>query len=180
MFVCLLVALWFSTFSSYAAASDVRASVLLVILFAAGYSAVYGRGKQRAFWSGFALVLVLTGGNFFNGALNKYIPNFYWRTVQSTPTYSIQYASPPAYALPAFRSPMPAEPVPQPYAPTPVPPTPVTVVPATFAPAAPANPHFAIALNATIELLWTLALASIVGLIGVWVYSIAHRSGDRS
>jgi hypothetical protein len=148
----------------------------LIVLFAAGYAAVYGRGKQRAFCSGFALVMVLTGVNFFGGALSKYIPNFYWRTMQAPPI-TIRYSTPPVYTAPVWPSPTPADSAPQPYTPTPVPPTPVTVAPVYLPATTVTSPQFTLALNATIELVWTFALASIVGLIGVWTYSVTRRDG---
>jgi hypothetical protein len=120
---------------------------------------------------------VLTGGNFFNGALSKYIPNFYWRTIQSAPPITVQYAVPSVYAAPVLPSPTPTDPAAQPYTPQPAPPPSVTLAP-VYAPAtAVTNPHFTLALNATIELVWTFALASIVGLIGVWIYSVTQREG---
>jgi hypothetical protein len=169
LFIFVLVALWCSTFGGYAAGHDVRASVLLIVLFAAGYSAVYGRGKQRAFWSGFFLVMLLTGGNFFQGPANKYVPNFFWRA-----NVTVQYPSMPVYAapLPAYR---PRDPDPSPnfapVAPQPAAPTPqVVFVPSATAPGL----EFNLALKATIETAWVLALATIVGLLGMWIYVTAN------
>jgi hypothetical protein len=54
-----LIAAWLSTLSGYAAGQDVRRAVLLVIVSAAGFSAIYFRGQRQAFWIGFSFALVL-------------------------------------------------------------------------------------------------------------------------
>lgn len=163
LFVFVLVALWCSTFSGYAAGRDVRASVLLIIFLAAGYLAVYGRGRQRAFWSGFFLVLLLAGGNLWQGPVNKYVPNFGWRA-----RYAADYVQFRYYAAPPVISP-PTSPVYTPATP------PVAVNPVPMPAPNLRDQEFRSAVNATIETLWTLSLGSIVGLIGIWVYSTIDR-----
>jgi hypothetical protein len=169
LFAFVLVALWCSTFGGYAAGRDVRASVLLIVFLAAGYAAVYGRGKQRAFWSGIFLVMLLAGGNLFEGPVNKYVPNFLWRTIQPTQTMTIRYAAPPAtyspYASSGYVTPNP----------TPIPPMagPVTVTPVVIS-----DYEFTLALNDTIATLWTLVLGSLVGLVGIWVHGNMRRNEE--
>ncbi len=103
LFAFVLVALWFSTFSGYAAGRDVRASLLLIAFLTAGCAAVYSRGKGRAFWAGFFAVMLLSGGNVFEGPVNKYIPSFNWLTqsydnssvtLQYAPAASVVYSAP--------------------------------------------------------------------------------------
>jgi hypothetical protein len=162
LFVFVLVALWCSTFSGYRSGSDVRASVLLIILLAAGFLAVYGHGRQRAFWAGFFVVMLLMGGNLFQGPASKYTPNFFWRT-QASPPMVTTYTAPPAVAYT------------QPVAPTASPgyripdlaPATSTV---TFTPVTVNDYEFAMAVNDTVIATWTLVVGSIVGLIGIWVY----------
>jgi hypothetical protein len=162
LFVFILVAAWCSTFSGYAAGRDVRASVLLVVFLAAGYAALYNGGTARAFWVGVFAVMLLAGGNFFQGPVNKYVPNFIWWS-QGRTSMSVVYSSPqPVYAQPAPVQPYrtPGQPAPPPIAPT-----------ATFAPAPVTDYAFQLAVSETIAAIWTLTLAAIVGLVGVWIYT---------
>jgi hypothetical protein len=168
LFAFILVAAWCSTFSGYAAGRDVRASVLLVVFLAAGYAALYNRGTARAFWVGVFAVMLLAGGNFFQGPVNKYVPNFIWWS-QNRTSMSVVYSSPqPVYAQPT--------PV-QPYA-TPGQPAPPPLATAVaFAPAPVTDYAFQLAVSETIAAIWTLTLAAIVGLVGVWIYS-TRRAQD--
>jgi hypothetical protein len=173
LFAFILVALWCSTFGGYAAGRDVRASVLLVVFLAVGYAAVYSRGKQRAFWSGIFLVMLISGGNVFEGPVNKYVPNFLWRTIQPTQTMTIRYAAPPAtyspypYTSSGYRTPNP---------PTAIPP--MTGPMAVSSVTTNDNYEFTLALNDTIATAWTLILGSLVGLVGIWVYGSIRRNEE--
>jgi hypothetical protein len=71
-----VVALWFSTFTGYAAADDVRRSMVLLTLAASVLAAYCSDGKQRAFWLGFAIVIVPMGYH----SPEMPIPNFSWTT----------------------------------------------------------------------------------------------------
>jgi hypothetical protein len=82
---CVLAAMWLSTFSGFAAGRDVRASVLLVVFVAVGCAAVTSRGKRRAFWAGFFVVMLLCGGEFHQRPVYRYLPNFQWLTPSIVP-----------------------------------------------------------------------------------------------
>jgi hypothetical protein len=72
-------ALWLSTINGYEAASDVRRSVMLVILLAALFSAVYFRERRRSFWSGFFIVMLISS---LSGGIRQYFlyfPSLGWR-----------------------------------------------------------------------------------------------------
>lgn len=73
-----VIALWLSTLSGYTAGSDVRRSLLLLILVSSVFAAVYGTGKRRAFWSGFFVVMFLCGGMDLQRPLHRYLPDFAW------------------------------------------------------------------------------------------------------
>jgi hypothetical protein len=171
LFAFVLVALWCSTFSGYAAAGDVRASVLMILFLTAGYLALYSRGRPRAFWLGFFVVMLLMGGNLLEGPVYKYVPSFVWRT-QPSPTQPITYYA-PVYPQPVPPTPAtPSDPIPAPPVPAAIAPTTVMIAPATTN-----NYQFKMALDATIAAVWMLVLASLVGLIGIWIYrSQAERA----
>jgi hypothetical protein len=78
LIVTAIVALWLSTLSGYAAGNDVRRSILLLVLVLSGFAAVYGRGRRRAFWSGFFVVMLLCGGTDLQRPLHRYLPDFAW------------------------------------------------------------------------------------------------------
>jgi hypothetical protein len=164
LFAFVLVALWCSTFGGYAAGGDVRSSVLMILFLAVGYLALYSRGKPRAFWLGFFAVMLLMGGNLLEGPVHKYVPNFVWRS-QPSPMQPITYY-PPVYAQPIPPTTMtPTNPIPAPPTIAPAIPTTVMIAPATN------NAYqFKLALDATIAAAWMLVLASLVGLIGMWIY----------
>jgi hypothetical protein len=172
LFAFVLVALWFSTFSGYSAGRDVRASVLLIVFLTAGCAAIYSRGKGRAFWAGFFAVLLLSGGNVFEGPVNKYIPNFSWLT-QSYYSSAVTLQYPPAASV-VYSAPTPA--APQSVAQFIAAPTPVPAPPtATLVPVSLRDQNFAMARQATIEVAWMFALAVIIGLIAVWLYGTLSR-----
>jgi hypothetical protein len=55
----MVLAAWFSTVAAYPGSADVRNSILILILLSCGFAAVYGQGRQRAFWAGaFAIMFV--------------------------------------------------------------------------------------------------------------------------
>jgi hypothetical protein len=172
LFAFVLVALWFSTFSGYAAGRDVRASLLLIAFLTAGCAAVYSRGKGRAFWAGFFAVMLLSGGNVFEGPVNKYIPSFNWLTqsydnssvtLQYAPAASVVYSA-PTTAAPQSVTQFIA-------APRAVPaPPPATLVPVSWR-----DQNFAMARQATVEVAWMFTLALIVGLIAVWLFGTLSR-----
>lgn len=178
LFAFVLAALWFSTFSGYSASGDVRASVLLIVFLTAGGAAAYSRGKGRAFWTGFFAVMLLAGGNVFQGPANKYIPNFSWLTnySYSSPVMTLQYSP----AQPVYATPTPVYPqaVGQSMAttfPAPVAPPTATIVPLSVR-----DYHFSMAIHATIEAAWMFALATIVGLIAIWLYSSLSRESRET
>jgi hypothetical protein len=71
-----VVSLWLSTFTGYRAASEVRASILFVGTFAAGFAAIYSRGSRRAFWSGFVGTLLAL---WVDPSPNvRFVPSFRW------------------------------------------------------------------------------------------------------
>jgi hypothetical protein len=84
-------ALWLSTLSGYAAGNDVRRSILLLILVASAFAAIYGRGRRRAFWSGFFAVMLLCGGADLQRPLHRYLPDFAWLVspVPNTAAYQV-------------------------------------------------------------------------------------------
>lgn len=69
-----LAALWFSTYSGYAAARDVRATIALLLFLGSGLAAIYCRGRQQAFWVAFFAVMLTIG----LGCPEDYVPNFAW------------------------------------------------------------------------------------------------------
>jgi hypothetical protein len=159
LIVFVLVAVWLSTFSGYAAGRDVRASVLMVVFLATGYAAIYSRGRARAFWSGFFAVMLLCGGNLWQGPANKYIPNFNWRLQQ-----------PAVYGVPVYTAPQPYRPpvaATDPWAATP---PPIAVAPAIVPVSSASDQQFKLAVNATIETAWMLMLATLVGITGTLIY----------
>jgi hypothetical protein len=119
-----VVALWLSTLSGYAAGNDVRRSILLLILVASAFAAIYGREKTRAFWSGFFVVMLLCGGTDLQRPLHRYLPDFSWLSPAPVPTMAYQVASrpggqlrvvapsttPPGYSWTSFAAPAPTAP----------------------------------------------------------------------
>lgn len=117
--------LWLSTAAGYAAASDVRRSILFLVLVASGCAAIYLRGKQRAFWAGFFASMLICGQET---SLSRYTPNFSWVSAYAfnfmnpaTPPPVSYYSPTPPIAYPSAGSATPSAPVPvpvpvQPYA----------------------------------------------------------------
>ena len=57
------MAFWLSTISGYGTAADVQKSILLIILLASGFAAIYSKGRRRAFWVGFFCVTLILSNN---------------------------------------------------------------------------------------------------------------------
>jgi hypothetical protein len=70
-----VVAIWLSTFAGYKGASDIRAAIMFVVTFAAGFAAVYNRGSRRAFWAGFVSALLVLAAFPHNG---RFVPGLGW------------------------------------------------------------------------------------------------------
>jgi hypothetical protein len=149
-----VVALWLSTLSGYAAANDVRRSILLLILVASAFAAIYGRGKTRAFWSGFFAVMLLCGGTDLQRPLHRYVPDFAWLSPAPTPTMAYQVASRPGGQLGI------------------VTPSPNSFVTRSVGAAMPAAPPIWTILVGTI---WILALSLIGGFIAALMFSLSGR-----
>jgi len=73
-----IITLWLATFAGHGAAQDLRRSMLLLALVAAGCLAIYSDGRRRAFWAGFAIVMFLCGGLSIDRPLHRYVPDFFW------------------------------------------------------------------------------------------------------
>jgi hypothetical protein len=185
-----VAAVWLSTFSGCWAAQDVRRSILLLILIASGFLAIYGRGRRRAFWSAFAVVMLLCGGLSYDRLLYRYVPDFLWMETFVT-------MNPPAIS---GYNPLPAAPAPvTPPATTPAP-TPsaqdqlVLPSPLGTAPAIPptASPYFQQsssgppgltireALNETFAAAWTITLAAAAGFIAAYIFTQQAKNSGES
>jgi hypothetical protein len=154
-----VVALWLSTLSGYAAGNDVRRSILLLILVASAFAAVYGRGKKRAFWSGFFAVMLLCGGMDLQRPLHRYLPDFSWMSPASAATMTYQVASRPGGQL---RVVTPSA-------------TPVWYT-AGVAPAAPGPPIWIIVVST----LWILVLSLAGGIIAALIFVLSGRTGSQA
>src|SRR5215218_5089031 len=99
-----LIGLWLATFAGGGAAQDIRRSMLLLALIGATCLAIFGQGRRRVFWTGFAVVMFMCGGLSMDRPLHRYVPDFMWQhTVgASMPIYN---APPIAYSMP---TPVPA------------------------------------------------------------------------
>jgi hypothetical protein len=164
------VALWFSSAAGYAAANDVRRSVLFLILVASGFAAIYLTGKRRAFWAGFFAAMFLCGNSGLQPPFNlrTYVPDFVWL---SEYTANSSFANPPTasvYVMPALT---PVAPVPpnggtatpaRPYAP-PIYPTPPP-------PLVRANPNVVPLQYAAVGTAWILLLAAASGFVAAAIY----------
>jgi hypothetical protein len=159
-----VVAVWFSTFTNYRMAEDVRRSILLLILVSSGMAALWGRGRGRAFWVGFFAAMLLCAGSEWQRPLSRYVPEFMWQW--NTAIYS--------------------PPTPQPVI-MPSPPTPVT---ANYVASAPiyiaagsvttSVSNWSVALNATLVALWILALSSLAGLASVFLFNRDHTTKSKA
>ncbi len=74
------VALWCSTITGYAAASDVRRTLVLLVLAASILATYCSNRTRRAFWLGFSIVIVPMGCGVYYQSPEWPIPNFYWTT----------------------------------------------------------------------------------------------------
>lgn len=54
-------ALWLSTASDFNGASDIRGAIFILLIVYAALRAYYSVGKPKAFWLGFAAIMVLMG-----------------------------------------------------------------------------------------------------------------------
>jgi hypothetical protein len=141
-----VVALWMSTFTGYAAAGDVRASILLLIFVASGLAAVFSRHTRRGFWCGFFAVMLMCGGNDMKMPLKRYVPSFNW-------PMTVQYAQPvPPGTVAGGSGVIVTRQLPW-------------QLPATLTQESQAE-----AFSATIAAAWTIALAILAGLIGATIY----------
>jgi len=165
-----VVALWLSTFSGFAAGQDLRRSLLLVLLIAAASMAVYGRGRRRAFWAGFAIVMFLCGGLDIQRPLNRYVPDFAWQWM----TGNFQPVPPTAYSA-VFAQPV----ITTSTAPAVVSSGTLSISsyppPPPMAPAAPTTAS--IAMRESMVAGWILALAAICGFIVAYVHSRLRPKG---
>ena len=81
MFLTTAVALWLSTIASYRGSEDVQQFIMLAIVVAAGASAIYSIGAQRAFWGGFSVTMLLVSAR---APLPAFSPRFTWVSELST------------------------------------------------------------------------------------------------
>jgi hypothetical protein len=140
-----VVALWMSTFAGYAAARDLRASILLLIFVASGLAAVFSRHSRRPFWCGFFAVMLMCGGNDMKTPLNRYVPNFSWPMTVRYPQPTRQGAVVQSGVIVTRQLPWQL-------------------------PASVSQESQAEAFSATIAAAWTIALAILAGLIGAMIY----------
>src|SRR5688572_6456473 len=61
LLVIAVAALWFSTFTEYPFAPHVRRSIVLLVFSLAVLLAIYWRGRWRAFWISFSIMMFLAG-----------------------------------------------------------------------------------------------------------------------
>jgi hypothetical protein len=76
-----VVSLWLSTFAFYNGANEVRATIILFGLLAAGLAAAYSRGERQAFWTGFFALFLLF--RVRQGIIS--VPTFEWLTAVIVP-----------------------------------------------------------------------------------------------
>lgn len=170
-----IAALWLSTFSGFAAAQDVRKSILLLILVTFGFAALYARGRQRAFYSAYFIVMLVCGGLSFQQPLSRYTPEFAWQyslgvsnALPPPPAYAPSYTSQPWVGNTSYTLPAPAAPQPVYVAPM----TPYVLQAAPMAPSA-----MWIALGETIAAIWMFVLAALAGVLAAY---ISTQFGDSA
>jgi hypothetical protein len=164
-----VAALWLSTFSGYRAAQDVRHSILLLILVASGFMAIYSRGRRRAFWAGYFVVMFCCGGLDASNLLSRYVPGFAWLDFEAPDPNLPQAPTPlPSVATPYIAGQAHAPPIN--YA---VPATPLYNGPLQMPGSTPQA-----ALNETISAAWTIALAVIAGFVAVYIFGQMWASTD--
>jgi hypothetical protein len=165
-----LVAVWFATFgassssaASVMAAQDLRRSMLLLVLVAAIGLAITRRGRTRAFWAAFSIVMVLCGGINLQRPLHRYVPDFAWQQVVGVNVPTL-YSSP---VPPAVNSTVTSSGGRQ-------------VVYSYTAPFSsgyfPGTPNVAFstgwsAVSETAAAAWTFALAALGGFVAAFIYS---------
>ena len=173
-----VAALWLSTFAGYAAAQDVRRSIMLVVFLISGFAALYSRGQQRAFWSGFFAVMLLCAGLDLQQPLHRYVPDFVWQNSIET---SAQLAPPPVYVAPSSGSYVaPSAPsLPQPPDQV-ITPTPLPAPPTYYSPAAITPSRKWQALGETTTAIWTLALATLTAFATGYIYNQLQSNSANS
>ena len=161
-----LLALWLSTFSGFPAAPDVRRSMLLLILVASLFLAIYTHGMRRAYWSGFAIVMLLCGGLNLQQPLYRYVPDFAWQRMLGL---NIQPATlyPRPYYSAGSPNPIPAGSV------QPQPPIVTYSAPIGYAPYMPAPSRSAAwaAMGESLAAVWTLGLSALSGFIAAYIFA---------
>src|SRR4051812_5786051 len=75
-----VVALWCSTFSDYAAAGDVRRTIVFFTLVISILLAYWSERRQKVFWLSFAIVIVPMGCGIYYNSQQFPIPLFHWIT----------------------------------------------------------------------------------------------------
>ena len=155
-----VVALWLSTLSGYAAGNDVRRSILLLILVASAFAAIYGRGKTRAFWSGFFAVMLLCGGTDLQRPLHRYLPDFSWLSPAPVPTTAYQVATRPGGQLGVVTTS----------------PAPGLLSTRLVAPGPTAPPIWTIVVGT----MWILVLSLIGGFIAALIFALSGRSASQA
>jgi hypothetical protein len=140
--------------------------MLLLILVAATCLAIYSRGRRRAFWTGFAVVMFLCGGISMDRPLHRYVPDFVWQhtfgvNMATIPAPATYYATQPVLPSPStpqaqviYSSPYMAAPYPGPYSGM-----------------AFSQPTVWLGLIDTMTAGWTLALSALSGFLAAYVYS---------
>jgi hypothetical protein len=154
-----VVALWLSTLSGYAAAHDVRRSILLLILVASAFAAIYGRGKTRAFWSGFFAVMLLCGGTDLQRPLHRYLPDFAWLSPAPVPNLTYQVASRPGGQVRV------------------VTPSPTPLLSTSFVAPAPTAPPIS---TIVVSNVWILVLSLVGGFIAAMIFALSGRPASHA
>jgi hypothetical protein len=162
-----LVAVWFATFgasstsmASVMAAQDVRRSMLLLVLIAATGVAIASRGRRRAFWTAFAIVMFACGGLNLQRPLHRYVPEFAWQQVVGAPVVT-PYLAPTPAPVAAARTTGRGQVVYSYSAPAPY----------TVTTAGMGGSSAWIAFSETAAATWTFALAALSGFIAAYIYS---------
>jgi hypothetical protein len=167
------IALWLSTFAGHRAGVDLRASILLLIFIGAAVAALCHRGKQRAFWGSFFGVMLLCGGNDLQRPLYRYSPSFIWN---SAPVYSYIPSPSPQPAPVSVTSVVPPAAKSGRIA---VLPRATAVSPMPWAVATTPNQVFQReAYSSSLAALWTLALATLAGFFGVYIYNHSRKTAE--
>ena len=78
LIVIAVAAIWLSTLAGYPAGRDVQSCIMLFITLAAAFAAAYNRGRTRAFWLGFAAIMLVSGLSRGIRQYFLYLPLFDW------------------------------------------------------------------------------------------------------